>query len=493
MSIAEQMGYSLANTAYSVNIKERLDFSCAIFDHNGDLVANAPHIPVHLGSMSESVRSWLKEQDISRGEVYLLNSPYNGGTHLPDITVISPVFLDDERPTFFVASRGHHADIGGITPGSMPPDSRRIDEEGVFSSGTKIVENGEFLDRKVTDWLLSGKYPARNPSQNIADLKAQIAANNTGIRELLKMVEHYGSETVNAYMHHVQKNAEESVRRVIDVLTDGSFEYEMDEGARIAVNVAIDHEKREAVVDLSGTSPQVDGNANAPRAVSKAGILYVFRTLIENDIPLNSGCLKPIKINIPDGSILSPTFPAAVAAGNVETSQYVVDALYGALEVMAGSQGTMNNFTFGNEKYQYYETICGGTGAGRDFDGTDGIHSHMTNTRITDPEVLEHRFPVILEEFSMIPGTGGEGRFRGGNGIRRRIRFLEDMTASILSSHRRLPPFGADGGLPGKVGRNYIERDNGSIEDIGGKGSIDVSSGDIFVIETPGGGGFGKP
>jgi 5-oxoprolinase (ATP-hydrolysing) len=495
MSIAEQMGYSLANTAYSVNMKERLDFSCALFDGRGDLVANAPHIPVHLGSMSESVKAWLRGygQTIDPGDVYLSNSPYNGGTHLPDVTVISPVFLEREDPVFFVASRGHHADIGGITPGSMPPDSRSIEEEGVFSSGFKIVKSDTFLEKEVESWLGSGKYPARNPSQNIADLKAQIAANKRGIQELSKMVDHYGLSTVNAYMHHVQKNAEESVRSVIDVLKDGSFEYEMDDGARIVVKVSIDHEKRDALVDLSGTSLQVPGNANAPQAVCKAGVLYVFRTLIKNEIPLNSGCLKPISISIPEGSMLSPKYPAAVAAGNVETSQYVVDTLYGALGVLAGSQGTMNNFTFGNKEHQYYETIGGGSGAGPDFNGTDGIHSHMTNTRITDPEVLEHRFPVLLEEFSIIKGTGGEGMHKGGDGIRRRIKFLENMTASILSSHRRLPPFGANGGSPGSIGRNYVIRRNGRISDIGGKGSIDVQSGDSFVIETPGGGGFGKP
>jgi len=494
MSIAEQMGYSLANTAYSVNIKERLDFSCAVFDGAGGLVANAPHIPVHLGSMSESVQAFQKDRGgkIEKGEVYLLNSPYNGGTHLPDITVISPVFIGEGvKPTFFVASRGHHADIGGITPGSMPSDSTNIHEEGVFSPGMVIVEGNVFLEERVREWLGSGPYPARNPDQNMADLRAQIAANEKGINELKRMVSRYSLETVKAYMVHVQRNAEESVRRVIDVLKNGSFEVEMDDGHMIDVSISIDHGNRSAVVDMAGTSPQVTGNFNAPEAVCRAAVLYVFRTLVDNDIPLNGGCLVPIDIRIPEGSMLSPSYPAAVAAGNVETSQNIADALYGALGALAGSQGTMNNLTLGNDRFQYYETICGGTGAGPDFNGADAVHSHMTNTRITDPEVLEHRFPLILEEFSMIEGTGGEGKYHGGCGARRRIRVLDHMTSSLLSSRRRIEPFGINGGGKGRCGRNYCIRPDGKRVDLEGRDRMDLAPGDVLVVETPGGGGSG--
>ncbi|MGA1848744.1 MAG: hydantoinase B/oxoprolinase family protein [Thermoplasmatota archaeon] len=495
MSIAEQMGYSLANTAYSVNIKERLDFSCAVFDGSGGLVANAPHIPVHLGSMSESVQAFLRDRggDIERGEVYLLNSPYNGGTHLPDITVISPVFIGEaSRPTFFVASRGHHADIGGITPGSMPPDSRNIHDEGVFSPGMMIVRGGSFLEKSVREWLSSGPHPARNPEQNMADLRAQIAANERGVQELKRMVSRYSLETVEAYMEHVQRNAEESVRRVIDILRDGSFEVEMDDGNRIRVSISIDHENRRAVVDMEGTSPQVPGNLNAPEAVCRAAVLYVFRTLVASDIPLNGGCLAPIEIIIPGGSMLSPSYPAAVAGGNVETSQNIADALYGAIKALAGSQGTMNNLTLGNDRFQYYETICGGTGAGPGFRGADAVHSHMTNTRITDPEVLEHRFPLVLKEFSIIGGTGGRGKYEGGCGARRTIRALDGMTASILSSRRRIEPHGMAGGGNGRCGRNYLIRSDGNRVDLEGRDRIELSPGDELVIETPGGGGFGQ-
>lgn len=496
MSIAEQMGYTLRNTAHSVNIKERLDFSCAIFDPNGDLVANAPHIPVHLGSMSESVRALLKTENVNPGpgDVYLINSPYNGGTHLPDITVISPVFdRPGSRIIFYTASRGHHADIGGITPGSMPPDSRTIDDEGAVSPGFLIVSSGNFLESDVREWLGSGKYPARNPDQNIADIGAQIAANEKGVKELRRMMDRYGGDTVMAYMRHVQDNAEESVRRVIDRLRDGQFSVEMDDGSIIKASVTVDRSSRSAVIDFSGTSPQVDSNFNAPKAVCSAAVLYVFRTLVSNDIPLNHGCLKPIEIIVPEGSLLNPDPPAAVAAGNVETSQFVADCLFGALGVMAGSQCTMNNFTFGNERIQYYETICGGTGAGPDFNGTDGVHSHMTNTRITDPEVLEHRFPVLLREFSIRKGSGGQGRYSGGCGVVRMIEFTEPMEASILSSNRKHGSFGLAGGRNGISGKNSVIRSNGSKEEIGHCGRLSMRKGDMFRIDTPGGGGFGDP
>jgi 5-oxoprolinase (ATP-hydrolysing) len=457
MSIAEQMGATLANTAYSVNIKERLDFSCAIFDRDGNLVANAPHMPVHLGSMGESIKTVIRERadTIKPGDVYALNAPYNGGTHLPDVTVISPVF--DEAGSellFFVASRGHHADIGGITPGSMPANSTTVEEEGILIDNFLLVENGRLREQALTELLLSGKYPARNPRQNVADMSAQIAANEKGVQELHKMVDHFTLETVNAYMRHVQDNAEESVRRVLDVLKNGAFSCQLDQGHRI--------------------------------------VLYVFRTLVDDDIPLNAGCLKPLKIIIPDGCMLNPRYPAAVVAGNVETSQSITETLYGALGVMASSQGTMNNFTFGNDQHQYYETICGGSGAGPDFDGTDAIHTHMTNTRLTDPEILEWRHPVILESFAIRAGSGGKGAHKGGCGVVRRVRFLEAMTASILSDHRRVPPFGVNGGEPGQVGRNWVVRGDGSIEELAGADRTEMKLGDVFVIETPGGGGFGQ-
>jgi len=504
MSIAEQMGVALQNTAYSVNIKERLDFSCAIFDATGSLIANAPHLPVHLGSMGESVVTVIKARGngrdgrgMKRGDVYVLNAPYNGGTHLPDVTVITPVFAEDDKRgegpvLFYVASRGHHADIGGITPGSMPPMSRTIEEEGVLIDNFLLVDAGRFREAETRALLASGKYPARNPEQNIGDLKAQIAACEKGVQELHRMVRHFGPAVVEAYMRHVQDNAEESVRRVIDRLTDGEFAYEMDSGAVVRVKVTVDRTGRGAVIDFAGTSPQADNNFNAPTAVCKAAVLYVFRTLVDADIPMNGGCLKPLDIRIPPGSLLSPRYPAAVVAGNVETSQCITDALYGALGAMAGSQGTMNNFTFGNARYQYYETVCGGSGAGPGFDGTSAIHTHMTNTRLTDPEVLEWRFPVLLESFAIRKGSGGGGQWRGGDGAVRRIRFRETMTAAILGDRRRVAPFGLAGGAPGAVARNWVERTDGQREKFGGTHVIEVAAGDVFVLETPGGGGYGK-
>ncbi len=531
-SIAEQMGTTLQNTSYSVNIKERLDFSCAIFDREGQLVANAPHIPVHLGSMSESVRSLIEEcgNNIKPGDVYAINNPYNGGTHLPDITVITPVFLQQSAtkltphplpnppkpatkptphplqnqpkpatkatphplPLFYVASRGHHADIGGITPGSMPPDSTNVEQEGILINNFKLVAGGEFRETELTQLLTSGTYPVRNITQNIADLQAQIAANKKGVEELQRMVGQYGLETVQAYMGYVQDNAEESVRRVISILKDGNFSYELDTGGKIQVAITIDKHNRRAKIDFTGTSPQLPNNFNAPSAVCKAAVLYVFRTLVDDDIPLNAGCLKPLDIIIPKGCMLNPIYPAAVVAGNVETSQAITDTLYGALGVMAASQGTMNNFTFGNERYQYYETICGGSGAGADFDGTDAVHTHMTNSRLTDPEVLEWRFPVLLESFSIRPNSGGKGHHCGGNGVIRKIRFLEPMTGAILSGHRVISPFGLQGGESGIVGRNYVERKDGNIEELGSTAVVEMNVGDLFGIETPGGGGYGK-
>ncbi|WP_017660808.1 hydantoinase B/oxoprolinase family protein [Baaleninema simplex] len=495
-SIAEQMGVTLQNTSTSVNIKERLDFSCAIFDSDGELVANAPHIPVHLGSMSESVRALMsdKGESLKPGDVYVLNNPYNGGTHLPDITVVTPVFPEDSSnsnsPLFYVASRGHHADIGGKTPGSMPPNSHLVDEEGILIDNFLLVENGVFREKELLKILNSGNYPVRNSTQNIADLQAQIAANEKGVRELSKTIEIYGLATVKAYMQYVQDNAEASVRRAISVLKDGRFEMSLDTGEKIYVEITIDSEKKAAKIDFTGTSPQVESNFNAPRAVCKAAVLYVFRTLVDDDIPLNAGCLKPLEIIVPEGCLLDPKPPAAVVAGNVETSQLITDALYGALGILAGSQGTMNNFTFGSTTYQYYETICGGSGAGNGFHGTDGVHTHMTNSHLTDPEVLEWRFPVLLDKFAIREGSGGNGQFRGGNGVVRQIRFLEPMTAAILSSHRVVPPAGLCGGENGATGRNWVRRRDGAIEECGGTAIVEMNPGDVFVIETPGGGGF---
>ncbi|HYM30548.1 MAG TPA: hydantoinase B/oxoprolinase family protein [Candidatus Cybelea sp.] len=494
MSIAEQMGSVLEKTAYSVNIKERLDFSCAIFDLDGELIANAPHMPVHLGSMSESIKTVIRTRagTMRPGDVYVLNAPYNGGTHLPDVTVITPVF-DSEglRVLFYVASRGHHADIGGTTPGSMPPDSRTVEEEGVLIDNFQAVDRGRFLETEVEALLRSGKYPSRNPAQNIADLKAQIASCEKGAQELRRMVEEFGLDVVHAYMRHVQDNAEESVRRVLTKLKDGKFTYAMDDGYKIVVSVKVDHERRAAVIDFTGTSGQHPTNYNAPKAVCVAAVLYVFRCLVDTDIPLNGGCLKPIELIVPEGSMLNPKYPAAVVAGNVETSQCITDALFGALGVMAAAQGTMNNFTFGNERYQYYETICGGSGAGADFDGTSAVHTHMTNARLTDPEILEWRFPVVLESFEIRRGSGGRGAHHGGDGTLRRIRFLEPMTAAILASHRTVPPFGLAGGEPGQVGRQWVERSDGTRDELEGRDRTEMRAGDVFVIQTPSGGGFG--
>jgi 5-oxoprolinase (ATP-hydrolysing) len=495
MSIAEQMGVRLAQTAYSVNIKERLDFSCALFDAEGNLIANAPHMPVHLGSMGESIKTVIRKNAgrMKRGDVYVLNDPYNGGTHLPDVTVISPVFDDAGKEIlFYVGSRGHHADIGGITPGSMPPFSKTVEEEGVLLDNVKLVEDGRMLEAQMRELLLGAAYPARNPDQNIADLRAQIAANEKGVQELQRMVEHFGLDVVRAYMRHVQDNAEECVRRVIGVLKDGQFAYEMDNGAVIRVKIAIGADRRSATIDFTGTSPQLESNFNAPSAVVYAAVLYVFRTLVDDDIPLNAGCLKPLKVIIPEGSMLNPHPPAATVAGNVETSQCLTDALYGALGVMAASYGTMNNFTFGNDRYQYYETVSGGTGAGDGFDGTDTVQAHMTNSRLTDPEVLEWRFPVRIEAHHIRRGSGGKGKWHGGNGATRRVRFLEPMTAAILAGHRRIPPYGMAGGAPGEVGSNWVERSDGSRTDLSYADETEMKAGDVFVIETPGGGGYGK-
>src|SRR6266851_3267937 len=496
MSIAEQMGLRLANTAYSVNIKERLDFSCAVFDRQGNLIANAPHMPVHLGSMGESVRVVIgaNRGRMKAGNVYVLNAPYNGGTHLPDVTVITPVFDDAGKEIlFYVGSRGHHADIGGITPGSMPPRSKVVEEEGVLIDNFLLVEEGRLREAETVALLSGGPYPARNVQQNMADLRAMIAANEKGSQELRRMVAHFGLDVVYAYMRHVQDNAEEAVRRVIGVLKDGDFSYEMDNGGVIRVKISIRHETRSATIDFTGTSPQLPDNFNAPAAVCMAAVLYVFRTLVDDEIPMNAGCLKPLEVIIPEGSMLRPRYPAAVVAGNVETSQCVTDALYGALGVMAASCGTMNNFTFGDDKVQYYETIAGGSGAGKGFEGADVVQTHMTNSRLTDPEVLEWRFPVLLESFEIRRGSGGAGRWRGGDGAMRRVRFLEPMTAAILSEHRRIAPHGMAGGLPAKTGRNWVRRADGSVIELGACDQVEMNAGDCFVIETPGGGGYGNP
>jgi len=495
MSIAEQMGATLANTAYSVNIKERLDFSCAIFDPDGNLVANAPHMPVHLGSMGESIKTVIRENagKMKPGNVYALNAPYNGGTHLPDVTVITPVFDGAGKELlFYVGSRGHHADIGGRTPGSSPPDSTRIEEEGVLIDNFLLVEEGRFREAETLALLTSGKYPCRNPQQNLADLAAQIAANETGVQEVRKMVAHFGLDVVQAYMRHVQDNAEESVRRVLDVLKDGQFTYPLDNGSRIQVKITVDKTAREALIDFTGTSPQDRGNYNAPTAVCKAAVLYVFRTLVDDEIPLNEGCLKPLKLKIPERSMISPEYPAAVIAGNTEVSQCITDALYGALGVLASAQGTMNNFVYGNDRYQNYETICGGTGAGPDHDGTSAVHSHMTNTRMTDPEVLEWRFPVRLEAFRIRHGSGGAGKHRGGDGVVRRMRFLQPMTATLLSLHRTTDPYGLAGGEAGQRGRNTVIRADGTQQSLKGSDETEMNAGDVMLIETPGGGGYGK-
>jgi 5-oxoprolinase (ATP-hydrolysing) len=494
MAIAQQMGTTLEKTSYSVNMKERLDFSCAIFDGSGALIANAPHIPVHLGSMSDSVASVIREhgESLAPGDVYVLNVPYNGGTHLPDITVVMPVYdRAGSELLFYVAARGHHGDVGGITPGSMPPDSTHIKQEGVLIDNVKLVEGGEFLEEKARALFLDGPYPSRNVDQNIADLIAQVAACESGANELLGTVDRYSAPVVVAYMQHVQDNAEEAVRKAISSLGDGEFSYEMDDGAFIVVKVSIDRATRQAKVDFTGTSVQRPTNFNAPRSICKAAVLYVFRTLIDDDIPMNEGVLRPVDIVIPESSMLSPVYPAAVVAGNVEVSQAVTDALYGALGVMAGSQGTMNNFTFGDEVSQYYETIAGGSGAGATHPGTSAVQTHMTNSRMTDPEVIEWRFPVIVEQHAIRVGSGGAGRQPGGDGAIRRIRFTRAMTANILANRRRVAPFGLAGGERGLPGRNWVERANGSISEFGATHSTQVEAGDVFVIETPGGGGYG--
>ena len=504
MSIAEQMGLRLANTAYSVNIKERLDFSCALFDAEGNLIANAPHMPVHLGSMGESIKTVVKKNAgmMKRGDVYVLNDPYNGGTHLPDVTVVTPVFADtSEQILFYVGSRGHHADIGGITPGSMPPFSRTVEDEGVLLDNVKLVENGVMLEAEMRARLTGARHPARNPDQNIADLRAQIAANEKGVQELGRMVVHFGLDVVKAYMRHVQDNAEESVRRIIGTLKDSNFAYEMDNGAVIKVKITLGTDQRSATIDFTGTSPQLESNFNAPSAVVTAAVLYVFRTLVDSDIPLNAGCLKPLTIIIPEGSMLNPRPPAATVAGNVETSQCITDAIYGALGVMAASSGTMNNVTFGNDTYQYYETVSGGTGAGVrgtrpdgspvGFDGCDTVQAHMTNSRMTDPEILEWRYPVRVDEHSIRHGSGGAGKWHGGSGATRRIRFLEPMTAAILAGHRRVPNFGVAGGEAGELGKTWIDRADGSRTELSYSDETQMNSGDVFVLETPGGGGYG--
>jgi 5-oxoprolinase (ATP-hydrolysing) len=511
MNVAEQMGLALQNTAHSVNIKERLDFSCAVFDASGNLIANAPHMPVHLGSMSESIRTIIEANPkLAPGEAYVLNDPYRGGTHLPDITVVTPVFLEggplagapgaadapsagaSPAPSFFVASRGHHADVGGITPGSMPPFSTSIEEEGVLIDNFKLLEAGRLHEQELLELLTCGPYPARNPAQNVADLRAQIAANEKGARELRALVEQFGADTVARYMRHVQDHAEECVRRVITALRDGEFALTLDNGAQIRVAVRVDTERRSARIDFTGTSAQLPDNFNAPRAITVAAVLYVFRTLVDDDIPLNAGCLKPLEIIVPEGCMLNPKPPAAVVAGNVETSSCVTNALYGALRVMAASQCTMNNFTFGNDRYQYYETIAGGSGAGHGFDGTSVVQTHMTNSRLTDPEVLEFRFPVRLDSYEIRAASGGAGRWRGGDGGVRRVRFLEPMTASILSNGRIRGAFGMAGGEHGAPGENRIERANGGVEILGAIGQSGMEAGDVFVIATPGGGGYGR-
>ncbi|MCP1471850.1 5-oxoprolinase (ATP-hydrolyzing) [Sphingobium sp. OAS761] len=504
MAIAEEMGAALQHSASSVNIRERLDFSCALFDAAGNLVANAPHMPVHLGSMGDSIRAVMRQRGrgadgaavdgrgMVPGDAYALNAPYDGGTHLPDVTVVMPVFAGQgDGPAFYVAARGHHADIGGMSPGSMPPGSTSVEQEGIILDNMLVVDRGDFREDAIRALLGSGPYPARNIDQNIADLSAQIAACAKGAAELCRISDAYGVDTVSAYMGYVQDQAEAAVRRLIGNLSDGAFSYAMDNGATVNVAVSIDRANHSATVDFTGSSDQLPGNFNAPLSVVRAAVLYVVRTLVDEAVPMNDGCLKPVRIIVPEGSMLRPRHPAAVVAGNVETSQVVTDALFGALGVMAGAQGTMNNFTFGNERHQYYETIAGGSGAGPDFDGADVVQTHMTNSRLTDPEILESRFPVLLEEFAIRAGSGGAGRHRGGNGAVRRLRFLEPMTAGILSNRRIVPPFGLDGGTPGDVGRNRVERADGGIELLGPTAAVDLAAGDAFVIETPGGGGYG--
>ncbi|MFC0601306.1 hydantoinase B/oxoprolinase family protein [Streptomyces palmae] len=496
MAIAEQMGVRLENTAHSVNIKERLDFSCALFDAGGNLIANAPHIPVHLGSMGDSIKEVLRRNGdrMRPGDVYAINDPYHGGTHLPDVTVVTPVFDRAGRDLLFlVASRGHHAEIGGVTPGSMPAFSRTVQEEGVLFDNWLLVRDGRLRETETRALLAAGPYPSRAPEANLADLRAQIAANEKGIQELHRMIEQFGLDVVHAYMQHVQDNAEESVRRIVADLADGSYRYETDSGAVIQVALRVDRAARGAVLDFSGTSPQQPGNANAPSSVVTAAVLYVFRTLVAEDIPLNSGCLKPLEIRIPPGSMLAPEFPAATVAGNVETSQAVTGALYAALGVQAEGSGTMNNLTFGNDRVQYYETVASGSGAGDGFHGADAVQTHMTNSRLTDPEVLEWRYPVRVEGFAIRHGSGGAGRWHGGDGVTRRLRFLEPMTVALLGNHRRVPPYGMAGGCPGECGANLLERADGTVQPLAGCDTADAGPGDTLVIHTPGGGGYGPP
>ena len=497
MGLAEEMGAALQATAASVNIRERLDFSCAIFDGGGALVANAPHMPVHLGSMGDSIRAVVERhgRTMQAGDAYVLNAPYDGGTHLPDITVVMPVFLEaaDAAPAFFVAARGHHADIGGISPGSMPPASRDVREEGVLIDNLLLVRDGRFLEAEMRTVLASGDWPARSPDRNIADLQAQVAACARGADALTRLAADHGADVVAAYMAHLQATSAEAVRRLLDRLRNGQFTYALDDGAVVRVAVTIDRQARSARVDFTGTSGQHPGNFNAPKSITRAAVLYVFRTLVDEAIPMNDGCLAPIEIIVPEGSMLNPRFPAAVVAGNVETSQVVTDTLFGALGAVAASQGTMNNFTFGNAAYQYYETIAGGAGAGPGFVGADVVQTHMTNSRLTDPEILETRFPVLLEEFSIRPGSGGAGRWSGGNGATRRVRFREAMAAGILANRRRVPPFGLDGGTDGAPGRAWVEHGDGTVEELGSVASAELTAGEVFVIETPGGGGYGSP
>jgi 5-oxoprolinase (ATP-hydrolysing) len=494
MSIAEQMGVALQNTAYSVNIKERLDFSCAVFDGSGSLVANAPHMPVHLGSMDRAVETIIRENKgrVRPGNVYVINAPYNGGTHLPDITVCTPVF-DRNKILFWVASRGHHADVGGISPGSMSPSATTIEQEGIYIDNFLLVERGRFREKETYKLLESGKYPARNALQNVNDIKAQIAANEKGAGDLRKMVQYFTLPVVHAYMRHVQDNAAESVRRVIDRLHDSNFVVDTDQGTAIKVRINVDQKKREATVDFTGTSPQQPTNFNAPEPVTRAAVLYVFRVMVDDDIPMNAGCLRPIRIVIPKKSMLSPEYPAAVVAGNVETSQEVTNCLFGALGAMAAAQGTMNNVNFGNARYQYYETICSGSPAGPGFPGTDAVHTHMTNTRLTDPEILEFRYPVLLEDFHIRKDSGGRGRWNAGDGVRRTIRFLAKMECTILSGHRRVPPFGLDGGGDGQIGENWVRRKDGHMERLAGADATIIDAGEAIIIQTPTAGGYGKP
>jgi len=495
MNVAEQMGMVLENTASSVNIKERLDFSCALFSPTGNLVANAPHVPVHLGSMSECIKTIIRENSstMNPGDAFLINAPYNGGTHLPDITLIKPVFDDNnENVIFYVATRGHHADIGGTVPGSAPANSTHVKEEGVLIDNFTIVSKGVFLENEIYNLLSLAEFPARNIKQNIADLKAQVAAAEKGSQELIKVIKHYGLEVVHAYMGHVQDNAEESVRRVLDVLSDSSFTYKMDDGHQVVVSISVDKVNRTATIDFTGTSTQHPGNYNAPSSICYAAVLYVFRCLVDDEIPLNDGCLKPLNLIIPKRSMINPQYPAAVFSGNVETSQYIVDTLLGALGEFAASQGTMNNFIWGNDKVQNYETICGGSGASINQPGCSAVHTHMTNSKLTDPEVLEWRFPVQLESFSIRKNSGGKGLNMGGDGVDRRMRFLEPMTVNIIAGHRKIPPYGLSGGESGALGENYVIHSDESVTRLGTKGQVEVGENDLFILKTPGGGGFGK-